>query len=69
MKQIQGKQGLVRGIGSFGKPMVREIGIPLYKSGTKIPCSHSQVIFKMPYSKCRLCLKDLEVMKPASGKP
>ena len=30
MKQIQGKQGLVRGIGRFGKPRVREIGIPLY---------------------------------------
>ena len=30
MKQIQGKEGLVRGIGRFGKPSVREIGIPLY---------------------------------------
>ena len=30
MKQIQGKQGLVRNIGRFGKPRVREIGIPLY---------------------------------------
>ena len=30
MKQIQGKQGLVRDIGRFGKPRVREIGIPLY---------------------------------------
>ena len=26
MKQIQGKQGLVRDIGRFGKPRVREIG-------------------------------------------
>ena len=30
MKQIQGKQGLVRDFGRFGKPRVREIGIPLY---------------------------------------
>ena len=30
MKQIQGKQGLVRDIGRFVKPRVREIGIPLY---------------------------------------
>ena len=30
MKQIQGKQGLVRNIGRFVKPRVREIGIPLY---------------------------------------
>ena len=30
MKQIQGKQGLVRNIARFGKPRVREIGIPLY---------------------------------------
>ena len=30
MKQIQGKQGLVRDIGRFGKPRVQEIGIPLY---------------------------------------
>ena len=29
VKQIQGKQGLVRDIGRFGKPRVREIGIPL----------------------------------------
>ena len=28
--QIQGKQGLVRDIGRFGKPRVQEIGIPLY---------------------------------------
>ena len=38
MKQIQGKQGLVRGIGRFGKLRVREIGIPLY-SETK--CMYS----------------------------
>ena len=30
MKQIQGKQALVRDIGRFGKPRVREIGISLY---------------------------------------
>ena len=30
MKLIEGKQGLVRDIGRFGKPRVREIGIPLY---------------------------------------
>ena len=30
MKQIQGKQGLVRNIRRFGKQRVREIGIPLY---------------------------------------
>ena len=29
-KQIQGKQGLVRDIGRFGKPRVREIGLPRY---------------------------------------
>ena len=30
MKQIQGKQGIVRNIRRFVKPRVREIGIPLY---------------------------------------
>ena len=30
MKQIQGKQSLVRDIGRFGKPRVREIGIAVY---------------------------------------
>ena len=30
VKQIQGKQGLVRDIERFEKPRVREIGIPLY---------------------------------------
>ena len=29
VKQIQGKQSLVRDIGRFEKPRVREIGIPL----------------------------------------
>ena len=30
VKQIQGNQGLVRDIVRFGKPRVREIGLPLY---------------------------------------
>ena len=30
MKQIQGKKGLLRDIGRFGRPTVREIGIPPY---------------------------------------
>ena len=29
MKQIQGKQGLVRDFGRFGKPRVQEMGIPV----------------------------------------
>ena len=33
MRQIQGKQGLVRDIGRFGKPRVHDIGIPLYLLG------------------------------------
>ena len=39
VKQIQGKQGLVRNIESFVKPRVREIGIPLYY------LSYSSVLF------------------------
>ena len=35
----------------------------------KILRLHSHVSFKMSYSKCRLRLKDLEVMRPASGIP
>ena len=35
VRQIQGKQGLVRDIGRFGKPRVREIGIPLYVNPTE----------------------------------
>ena len=34
-----------------------------------MPCSHSQVSFKMCDARCGLCLKDLEVIKPASGIP
>ena len=54
MKLIQGKQGLVRDIGRFGKARVREIGIPLYlqiehKTFTGPPIAamkpHSSILF------------------------